>query len=552
MPYHPAVKRLLRPLKAAWLRLHPPQPDWLEVIRRQARRELPRLLAQVPQLPPSERKRILFWTLSPWSYTAVDAILATSLRLRGHEVVCVACDGLQFCECDQQGSPPCDRQCFPRISRYLDAFMLTGYPVSGYLQPADAAAVAELLATSTPDALHDLTVDGIPIGQHALVNSGYYCGVPATLWQAHDAQIYAKAVQTGYLLTKAAGAALRRHQPDIVITAGGRSIVWAPIYELARMQNRGTTNWEDWSVDPHGFRFDHRMPAIIGAIEQVWETEKARPLTPDQRETLHALFTAWKNSETTPFRYYDQPVEDTRQVCQALGVDAEQPVVAIFPNIVREDNRARGRAAFGNQVEWLSAVYRMAAALPEMVFVIRMHPAEVKLPASYIMNRMDAVLERFAPPKPDNVVLVPPESQISSYTLAGMAKGLMVWTGTLGLELALMGRRVIVAGDPGYRGKGFTEDLADETEMSDRLSTAMEHPRITDDHIALAERYSYLLRIRTLVRFPFHTGHKTREFSIPSFTDLASGNNPVIDDLCRCILEDAPFLDIGLREGGHA
>ena len=545
-------KQLPEPLKRIYRSWRPSrkpaQLDWLEKIRLMGLNQLPDLLQRAPKLAPAEKKRVLFWAMSPWSYITVDCLIATALRLRGHDALVIVCDGLGFCEAEQQGGPNREcNQCFRGILAYVNAFGLEWKPVSDFISE-DVWAVARGLAhTQNVNALRTLVVDGIRVGELAQVNTGYYQGVPSTLWKLLDKQVFRSACEAGYVLTKAADRILDQIGPDVVVTVGGKTVIWAPIFELAEKRGLRAVNWEDWSVHPNGFVFSHQQPALIGFLHDIWPREKERALTESQRRELRDLFSAWKRSEATPYKYYESPLESPDAIRKQLELEQGKPIVAMFPNILREDNRMRGRTAFGNQMEWLSSVIRHAAEDSDTYYVIRIHPAECKLSASYIMNRMEDMLYRFVPSVPENVKLVPPESKISSYTLAEMADVIMVWTGTLGLEFALAGRRVLVVGEPGYRGKGFTVDICDESDMIAKIEESFGKRNITPTEIEYAERYAYILRFRTLVKLPFHTGHKDRKFILPSFSELAVGGHPVIEDLCDCILTGRPFLDIGVR-----
>ena len=68
------------------------------------------------------------------------------------------------------------------------------------------------------------------------------------------------------------------------------------------------------------------------------------------------------------------------------------------------------------------------------------------------------ILRAASPELPDHVRAVPPESDISTYDLIELADVGLVYTTTVGLEMAMRGIPVIVAGQTHYRGKGFTTD----------------------------------------------------------------------------------------------
>src|SRR5207302_11237192 len=60
--------------------------------------------------------------------------------------------------------------------------------------------------------------------------------------------------------------------------------------------------------------------------------------------------------------------------------------------------------------------------------------------------------------RPENVRIVRPDEKISSYALGSFARVILVYSSTLGLEMAERRKRVITAAHVHYAGRGFTSD----------------------------------------------------------------------------------------------
>jgi lipid A disaccharide synthetase len=59
---------------------------------------------------------------------------------------------------------------------------------------------------------------------------------------------------------------------------------------------------------------------------------------------------------------------------------------------------------------------------------------------------------------PENIRLLPANANVNTYDLVQAADAGLVFTTTVGMEMAMSGLPVIVAGQTHYRGKGFTLD----------------------------------------------------------------------------------------------
>jgi hypothetical protein len=524
-----------------------PSREWLKEIRKKCEKELPELISHAPRLATSDKKTVLFWTMSPWSYTVIDCILATALRLRGHNVILIKCDGLEFCETEQKGVAriDCKRECCSVTKSYIEAFSLKSMSISEFIEEKDLNE-AEKICSGSLKEVRKAVIEGVPVGELAEVNAGYYNGVPATLIELHDEQVFRSACRTGVVLVKAGKKALTRIKPDVVVSTGGRSVIWAPIIELAKAYGISTVNWEDTSIFSNGLFFDHYQPAIKMGLKEVWGLEESKPLSKDERNILNDFYKLWENGTKTPYKYYEKLDYNPDELRGKIDVGGKR-IVSLFPSIIREDNCIKENAAFSNQVEWILAILKLAERDKDTQFIVRAHPAESKLPPEYIMNPILDLILKQSTNIPKNVILIPPDSDISSYALAEISDILLVWGGTIGIEFAMKGHRVLLIGNPGYRNKGFTTDVYDEEDMIQKLNQYSKNKTITEEEIRLAEKYAYISRLRIIVKFPFLKGHKDRRFFIPSFKELGVGGNPDIQDLCDCIINNKPFIDIGLR-----
>jgi len=124
----------------------------------------------------------------------------------------------------------------------------------------------------------------------------------------------------------------------------------------------------------------------------------------------------------------------------------------------------------------------------------------------------------------------------------------LVYTSTVGLEMALQGKPVIVAGQTHYADKGFTyqtdnaEDYLILLDQLDMLSLP------SPDAVELARRYAYLFFFRLMIPFPLITTLDRGRLRF-NFTDLSAlrpGANPGLDLICEGILRSKPFLIVPL------
>ncbi len=87
--------------------------------------------------------------------------------------------------------------------------------------------------------------------------------------------------------------------------------------------------------------------------------------------------------------------------------------------------------------------------------------------------------------------MIGPNDLASSYPLMESSDIGLVYTSTTGLELALAGTPVVVAGETHYRGKGFTTDVSSPEEFVRVLDSALHDPASLLVDVPEARRYAH-------------------------------------------------------------
>jgi hypothetical protein len=119
----------------------------------------------------------------------------------------------------------------------------------------------------------------------------------------------------------------------------------------------------------------------------------------------------------------------------------------------------------------------------------------------------------------------------------------MVFTSTTGLEMAMHGKPVLVAGQTHYRGKGFTTDVASPEEFAAALDKALADPAAMATDEVLARRYAYLFFFRFPVATPGVDEHilGLARITVRDLAELEPGRSASLDRICDGILGGGDF-----------
>ncbi|NMC78224.1 MAG: hypothetical protein GYA59_02580, partial [Chloroflexi bacterium] len=201
-------------------------------------------------------------------------------------------------------------------------------------------------------------------------------------------------------------------------------------------------------------------------------------------------------------QWQDAPAKGGQEARAALKLD-ERPVVLLATNVLG-DSLTLGRQIFSRSMaEWISRTVQYFAGRPDVQLVIRVHPGEV---LTHGLS-MAEVVRNVLPVLPEHMRLIGPKDRMNTYDVMAVADLGLVYTTTVGLEMAMGGLPVIVTGQTHYRGRGFTHDPDSWVTYFKMMGQILENPanfRLRSEQVERAWRYAYRFFFDFPRPFPWH------------------------------------------------
>jgi capsule polysaccharide export protein KpsC/LpsZ len=191
-------------------------------------------------------------------------------------------------------------------------------------------------------------------------------------------------------------------------------------------------------------------------------------------------------------------MDDRHKIIKALSLDPSKKVYSLFTNLTWDAAIVNKGVCFSDMWEWVKKTIIYAKDKPDIQLIIRVHPAEIHLYRKTLERVGDLIRSEF-PEFPPNVRVVDSESPVSSYALAELSDKVLVFTSTVGLEAAVIGKKVIVCARAYYRDKGFTIDPDTEEEYFKELDSDL--PIAKKSIMEKAQRYAYAFFFDTHIPF---------------------------------------------------
>jgi len=137
--------------------------------------------------------------------------------------------------------------------------------------------------------------------------------------------------------------------------------------------------------------------------------------------------------------------------------------------------------------DWIEKSLRYFVDRKDVQLIILVHPGETLTHGTSMVDVVKNELSDI----PDHIHLILPEEKINTYDILEITDLGLVYTTTVGLEMAMRGIPVVVAGETHYRDRGFTYDPNSWEEYINILNTLLgdlENARLSQDQIELAWR----------------------------------------------------------------
>jgi hypothetical protein len=527
------LARVRRPLDRAYER------------RAGALNSLAELSAAVGPTPhQSSAQRVLVASLRGWSsHNAYELVIAHALRLRGAQVALLTCGGgMPACELGsaRQAHPrPCDR-CAWFTDRLAATAGLEHVALRDFLPWGGDARRAPRKPRSPTDTGRDAYAS-------SAVSAGWLLQATRLDAVAGSASVIDDFAVAADGVSEAAELVLDRFRPDVVLLLNGLFAAERAFRGVALARGLRAPTYE---IAPRAgaLVFSQHAAAPDYDMDELWNSVEDRPLSAVQREDVARLLADRARGVGAHEAYFDAPEEQLDALRERLGLTHGKRIVTLFTNVTWDSATIGHDIGFSSMFDWVERSVQLAGHRSDLVLVVRIHPAEGRWGTR---EEVQATVTAAIGEVPPNVRFVPAGEPVSSYALLELSDSVLTYTTTVGLEAAARGKRVAVAGDTHYRGRGFTVDLAGPDDLSQFL--AGDPDPITRAQTELALRYAHAFFFRAMIPFPVVRANGGQVMSVPTAAhQITPGADPYLDWICARILDGESFaLPDGLVDPRH-
>lgn len=495
---------------------------------------------------------VLFWVPGGMHVLLhVETVIAAALRFRGYNVHAIICDA-PYVACVRRevtdGIPLENWRdlCSSCIASNRNVLNIMGIPYSSigdFVSPERREALRQRADKVTVSNVRTLEHEGLHIGNNVWSTITRFLQ-GAQLGSGRD-DIVREYAFSAMVTAEAASKVLDRFKPDRVFMSHGTYVDWGPALHTAMERGIPVTGWKA-SYLTSRFFFRHVADAsrvdFHKLSDRAWDEARSKPLTNDEDESLNNFLAR---------RYHQGVSFDMKRMARYTGetdaflakyeIDRTKPIWGVMAHINWDSVSDYSPMAYISFDEWMVDTIETVSKITDVQWLIKVHPIEAyDNPAAGVQRLIDTHF----PNLPSHVHVIPAEEAISPLEFFHVIDGAVTVYGTAGLELALQGKPVILAGEAHYGGKGFTHDGLTVESYRELLNRTASLPPLDERQVEHARNYghSYFIQRQIplpLVRDPrsiwWNLQHERRDQLLP-------GADPFLDFICDRLMKGEDFV----------
>ena len=518
------------------------------------RRMVQKLYKQKEEQPLFLGKRVLLWEPAPWPiHIALVSFIGTALSLRGSQVEHVICDGTPVACTDREITNDESFQdwrkrckgCYKACRDEAKSFDMKTEAIGDLVSPEKNLELRKIAQSMDLANIDTYSYKGVNVGGYAISSLMRYYKGQVTGFEDDLLREYLFGT---LVITEAAINKIDSFKPDAVYMTHGIYNLWGPALTIAVKRGIPVIRMGGGYRAQFAYfcRIRNTTYSNTGVLsDRGWENRLKEPLSSYQEQTLeNYMCNRYKlNPEGFCGVKSTSPSEDKQTIFNKLGITEEKPIWCIFAHLHWDNSANLSPMAFRDFNEWIVETVKTIIDIPDVQWLIKIHPAE-KYTNTY--EGVEKLIKDNFSNLPAYTKVIPADTDINTYSIFNIITGGITCMGTVGLELAAMGKPVITAADTYYSKKGFTYDALSPSVYKSYLRKITElSPVLTPEQKERARKFAYSHYIpRQIPLRMFKTGSEGRfsSFDWRKIELLLPGRDPVVDMICERFFEGDDFI----------
>ncbi len=487
----------------------------------------------------------------------VESLLAVALTLRGAQAHFLLCDKfLPAClqaittsfntkeEFPKHG--PQKSLCNNCFKTGYEMYKPLGLPIHLYsrlVSQDEELKAYEMAKSINIDDIKNFVLDGLHIGEHAYAGALRYFARADLKGISYAEKVLRRYFHAALLSVYVTERILSKYNFDCVVFNHGIYIPQGITGEVARKYKVRVVNWnpayrKKCFIFSEGDTYHH---TLMNEPASKWENLSLTKKL--ENKTLNYLKSRRQGTQDWIW-FHENPQFEFEHIQKKLGINLNKPLIGMLTNVLWDAQLHYPDKAFSNMLEWIFETIKYFQKRKDLQLIIRIHPAEIRgtLPSRQLV--LDEINKKF-PRLGSNIIVIPPDSNVSTYTIMEKCNTVIIYGTKTGVELTSVGIPTIVAGEAWVKNKGITLDPKTKYAYFNMLDKLPLKSHMTANNIKRARKYAFHFFFRRMIPISsvvISKGWPPYHLAVNSLEELMPGKDNGLDIICEGILSNKDFI----------
>lgn len=432
--------------------------------------------------------------------------------------------------------------CFAPAASAIAPLGIDLHRYNDFLTDAEKKNIDYVVAAIPESKLSGFSQDGICLGEHAMSAACRFFGTSDIFSVEKGEEVFRRYLVAAWFTMLVCQKLFEQGKFDVIVMHHGIYIPQGVIADVARKFGIRVVTWHP-SYRKGTFIFSHNDTYHRTMIDEPTDSWRNMPWDSEKEERIMKYLSSRHTGSSDWIWFHEKPMFDRNIIINQLNLDSKKPIIGLLTNVVWDAHLHYPNNAYSNMMEWILDTIEHFREREDVQLVIRVHPAEVYGNVKSTQTVVNEIKKHYSS-LPPSIKIIPPLSEISTYSLMALCDSALIYSTKTGIELAAGGMSVIVAGEAWVRGKGFTIDASDPESYRNILRQLPLGKGLSAEQINLARRYAYHFFFRRMLDIDIFVPAKTQppfELSINSLDDIMPNKCKGLDIVCDGILHGTEF-----------
>lgn len=326
-----------------------------------------------------------------------------------------------------------------------------------------------------------------------------------------------------------------------IMFSHGIYCTWEPVVEFCKKNEINFISYDRAKIKATT-NFNLNQPAPDWSFSIAWERNIDRELTSAEESKVDKYLLERELQTGDVYSYNPLRRHSNLDILKKeFGIRENVNVITLFTNLIWDAANVARDIAFDSMLDCICNTIEYYRDNSRVHILIRSHPAEKLIGSGMTYNQL--ILEKIEL-LPNNCTLIPVDMDINSFSILDISDIGIVHTSTVGLEMAMGGKHVILISETHYRNKGFTHDVKNKTNYFNALDGLLESNLLLPNQINLARKYFYMMMFEYQQKIPIiYKNGVFEKYSYDKFQSLTSQKHESINRVVQKIANGDNLVD---------